>query len=166
MAKKKSSLKNRLARFQAAGRLEVASFQLDTGGLSLADICCRLIRQVAPLEDEEAARLTECLQGEPTFTADRATGWVVGMLAADLAYGTSADNALMDDARLRAIEDDVIEALGPDAHWYATGDHPLSRFRPAGSGRGWMSLTPATYDLLLAARGNGFDLVLFRTQED
>ncbi|WP_405778578.1 hypothetical protein [Streptomyces sp. NBC_00859] len=66
------------------------------------------------------------------------------MPAADLAYGTSADDALVDDARLRGIELDVIEALGPDAHWYATGDHPLEGFRPA---------EPQLRDVRPAARG-------------
>lgn len=72
----------------------------------------------------------------------------------------------MDDPELRALENDVIAALGPEARWYSNGDHPMPAFRHPAHGRSWQSVTNATFDLLLAVRGNGLDLVLYTAQED
>ncbi|WP_328317719.1 hypothetical protein [Streptomyces sp. NBC_00388] len=60
----------------------------------------------------------------------------------------------------------MIVVLGPDARWYTNSDHPLQRFRRVGSGRSWERVPRATYDLVVAARGNGLDLALVRRGED
>ncbi len=160
MARKPAPLKNRLKR----GRAQVAVLRPEDFGKSIGEICWELLRPVCPLDVADAAELTERLERQPAFTSAEATGWVVGALASDLAYyGRDEDqNALMDDPKLRAIEDEVIAALGPEARWYTNSTHPLPRFRRAGHGRGWVSITRATFDLVVAARGNGLDLVLSR----
>ncbi|MCQ4082303.1 hypothetical protein NGB36_17250 [Streptomyces sp. RB6PN25] len=94
---------------------------------------------------------------------DQATGWVAGILGTGLSYPSSSDPPT--DPRLRALQDEVIAALGPETVWYANGDHPLSSLRPCRSERCWSPITRATIDLVVAARGNGFDLVLARVDE-
>ncbi|WP_328537315.1 hypothetical protein [Streptomyces sp. NBC_00344] len=166
MAKKKSSLKNRVARCGVGrgGGMNVAALLPEAPRLSIGEVCWKLLRPGGHLEVADAPELTGRLFR--TFTSSEATGWVVGALACDLAYGSSEENDLMDDPKLRSLENDVIEALGPDAHWYSNGDHPLPMFRSPGDGRSWHSVTDATFDLLLAVRGNGLDLVLYTAQED
>jgi hypothetical protein len=169
MAKKRGPLKNRLARFVTTGGqgVQVAALRPADFGKPIGEVCCELLRPVCSLDVADAAELTERLERRPAFTSAEATGWVVGTLAGDLAHGSDeTENALLDDLRLRAIEDEVIAALGPDAHWYTNSDHPLPRFRRAGHERSWESITWATFDLMVAARGNGLDLVLARTAED
>lgn len=169
MAKKRGPLKNRLARFVTTGDqgVQVAALRPEDIGKPIGQICWELLRPVCPLEVADTAELTERLERRPTFTSAEATGWVVGALAGDLVYGSDeAENALMDDAKLRAIEEEVIAALGPDAHWYTNSDHPLPRYRRARRRRSWEPITRATFDLVVAARGNGLDLVLAQTAED
>ncbi|WP_327297340.1 hypothetical protein [Streptomyces sp. NBC_01197] len=167
MTKKRSPLKNRLARFETSGDhgVRVAVLRAEASGLSIGEVCWQLLQPVCPLEVTDASELTEHLERRPPFTSAEATGWVLGALGGDLA-DSRADHALMEDPKLRSIEDDVIVALGPDARWYTNSDHPLQRFRRVGSGRSWEGVTRATYDLVVAARGNGLDLVLVRTEED
>lgn len=167
MAKKRSPLKNRLARFETAGchGVRVAVLRPEASGLSIGDVCWQLLQPVCPLEVADASELTELLERRPPFTSAEEAGWVLAALDGDLVFDRD-DDALMNDPKLRSIEDDVIAALGPDARWYTNGDHPLKRFRRDGRCRSWASVTRATFDLVVAARGNGLDLVLVRTEED
>jgi hypothetical protein len=169
MAKKRGPLKNRLTRFATPpGRpgVKVAALRPEDSRRSIGEICWELLRPLCPLAVAGAAELTDRLERWPAFTSAEATGWVVGALADRLVHGYEPADALMDDPRLRAIEDEVIAALGPDAYWRANSNHPLRRFRGTGDGWSFDSITRASFDQVVAARGNGLDLVIVRTAED
>lgn len=129
----------------------------------LFEVCWDLLSRRFPLVVANADELAECLTDRPSFGSAEAVGWGTGALGASLVYPS---NDPFTDPKLRALEDEVIEALGPDAVWYANGDHPLPAFLRHGSGRGWRPILDATADLVVGARGNGLDLVLARAEED
>jgi hypothetical protein len=134
---------------------------------SLFEVCWEVLNPVCPLAVEDADELAERLTERPPFGSAQAAGWIAGILGTTLAYPSSPDP--LTDPKLRGIEDledEVIAALGPDALWYANGEHPLPALRPRRSGHGWSPITRATFDLVIAARGNGLDLVLARVDED
>lgn len=168
MAKKPAPLKNRLARFQTDKRSSVvaAALQPADESLPLPEVVWRVLSQVpVELAVADPAELAECLTGRPSFSSAEATGWVAGVLAGDLVRPGDADP--LADPVLRALEQEVIAALGPDAVWYANGEHPLPALRTGRAGRGgWQPIVDATFDLVLAARGSGLDLVLARAEED
>jgi hypothetical protein len=169
VAKKRGPLKNRLERLVTTpGRpgVKVAALRPEDPHRSIGEVCWDLLKPLCPLAVESAAELTDRLERWPAFTSAEATGWVVGALADQLVHGWEPADALMDDPRLRAVEDEVIAALGPDAHWHANGSHPLRRFRRAGDGWAFDPVTRASFDQVVAARGNGLDLVIVRTAED
>lgn len=167
MAKKRAPLDNRLARL-ATGRgqgVRVAILRPEDTGRTIGEVCWRALQPVVPLTVTGAAELTERLERRGPFGSRQATGWIVGVLGGALTDSRSCD-AATDDPRLRALEVEVIDALGPDALWWTNSTHPLPRFRPPAAGREWDAVTGATFDLVLAARGNSLDLVLARTEED
>jgi hypothetical protein len=166
MAKKQAPLNNRLARHVVDKRSGVVAAALRPADedRSLFKVCWNVLGRVCPLAVADADGLTERLTEQSPFGSAQATGWVAGILGTGLVYPSSADPPA--DPKLRALEDEVIAALGPDAVWYANGDHPLPAFRPRRSSRGWSPITRATFELVVAARGNGLDLVLARIDED
>lgn len=166
MAKKQALLKNRLARHLTKGEMGVVAAALRPADedRSLFEVCWDVLSPAYPLAVSDADGLADCFTGRPPFGSAEATGWVAGVLGAGLAYPSSGDP--LADPKLRAIEDDVIAVLGPDAVWHSNGDHPLPAFRGCRSERGWNPITRATFDLVVAARGNRLDLVLARVDED
>ncbi len=166
MAKKQAPLKNRLARHLTTKNVGVVAAALRPADQhrSLFEVCWDVLSPVCPLAVADADDLAERLTERPPFGPAQAVGWVAGILGTTLTYPSGADP--LADPKLRALEDAVIAALGPEAVWYANGDHPLPAFRPRQSGRGWNPVTRATFDLVVAARGNGLDLVLARVDED
>lgn len=166
MAKKQAPLKNRLARHLTTGDVGVVAAILRPVDerRTLFEVCWDVLSPVRPLAVADADALAERLTEQPLFGSAQATGWVAGLLGTGLAYPSGRDP--LADPKLRALEDEVIAALGPDAEWYANGDHPLQALRPRRSERGWSPVTRATFDLVVAARGNGLDLVLARVDED
>lgn len=166
MAKKRSPLRNRLARHRTTGNLGVVAAALRPvhEGRSVFEVCWDVLSSACPLAVADADDLAERLTERPGFGSADATGWIAGTLGAGLAYPSSADP--LADPKLRALEDEVIAALGPDADWYTNGDHPLPALRPRRSAHGWYPITLATFDLVVTARGNGLDLVLARADED
>ena len=167
MAKKRAPLTNRLARFATGSGqgVRVAVLQPEDSGRTIGEVCWQVLQPVVPLTVTDAAELTGRLERRSPFGSQKATGWIAGVLGGSLTDGRACD-AATDDPRLRAIEDEVIDALGPDARWWTNSTHPLPRFRPPGTGREWDAVTRATFDLVLTARGNSLDLVLARTEED
>ncbi|WAL69185.1 hypothetical protein ORV05_15915 [Amycolatopsis cynarae] len=163
MAKKRASLKNRLARHQTARDVGVvtAALRPADGDRSLAEVCWDVLNPVCRLVVSDADELAQCLTVR--FHSAQATGWVAGILGAGLAYPSRADP--LADPDLRALEEEVIDALGPDALWCASGDYEQSALHGRQL-RGWNPVTRATFDLVVAVRGNGLDLVLARTDED
>lgn len=166
MAKKTAPPKSRLARHLTTGDVGVVAAALRPvdEGRSLFQVCWDVLSPVCPLAVADADGLAELLTERPPLGSAEATGWVAGLLGTGLAHPSGGDP--LADPKLRALEDDVIAALGPNAEWYANGDHPLPELRPHRSGRGWSPVTRATFDLVVAARGNGLDLVLARVDED
>jgi hypothetical protein len=167
MAKKPSPLKNRLARFQADKRSGVVAAALLPAdeSRSLAEVVWSVLSQDTALAVSDAAELAECLTDRPAFGSAEASGWVAGLLAGSLARPDTADP--LANPTLRALDEEVIAALGPDAVWYASGDHPIPAFRTGrGSRGGWRPILDATFDRVVAARGNGLDLVVARVDED
>ncbi len=166
MGKKRTPLKNRLARYLTTGEVGVVAAALRPADAdrSLFEVCRDVLRPVCPLDMADADDLAERLTERPRFGSAQAGGWVAGILGTGLAYPSSADP--LADPKLRALEEEVIAALGPDAVWYANDEHPLPAFRPRRSASGRSPITRATFDLVVAARGNGLDLVLARVDED
>jgi hypothetical protein len=165
MAKKPSPLQNRLARHQARSAGVIAAvLQPADASRSLFEVAWDLLNRLCPLEVADAAELAECFAQHPAFSSADASGWVVGVLGASLAYPSTADP--LADPRLIALETGVVAALGPDAAWAANGDHPLEQFRDGRRERGWSPVIQATFDRVVVARGNGLDLVLARADED
>lgn len=166
MAKKQAPLKNRLARHLTTGDLGVVAAALRSADedRSLFEVCWDVLNSVCTLAVADADDLTERLTERPPFGSAQATGWIAGILGTGLAHPSSADP--LANPKLRALEDEVIAALGPDAVWCVNGEHPLSALRPRRSERGWSPITHATFDLVITARGNGLDLVLARIDED
>jgi hypothetical protein len=169
MGKKRGPLKNRLARRVTTTDgpgVKVAALLPEDPRRCIGEVCWELLQPMCPLAVNDAAGLTQCLEHWPAFASREATGWVVGTLANRLAYGYEPVDALLDDPKLRAIEAEVIAALGPVARWQANSNHPLRRFRRAGQGWSVRPVTRAAFDQVVVARGNGLDLVILRTAED
>ena len=168
MAKKPAPLKNRLARFQADRRSGVVAAALlpTEEGRPLPEVVWRVLsHHGVELAVADVAELAERLTDRPSFGSAEATGWVAGALAGNLVRPGDADP--LADAALRALEQEVIAALGPDAVWHANGEHPVPTLRTGRAGRGgWRPIVEATFDLVVAARGSGLDLVLVRAEED
>lgn len=166
MAKKPSPLGNRLARHQAdrKSRVFTALLAPTDEGRSLFDIAWDALKQSDLFDVADADALAERFTWLPAFGSTVATGWIAGILSGSLAYPAAVDP--LSDPNLCALEADVIAALGPEARWHANGDHPLPAFVPAGESQGWRSITTATFDRAIVARGNGVDLVLACADED
>lgn len=166
MAKKPAPLSNRLARYQADRHSGVvaATLQPTDENHSLQEVTWDVLNRACALAVADPAELAERLTERPVFSSAQATGWVAGICGVSLAHPSGADP--LADPKLRAIEDEVIAALGPDAVWHANGEHPLPALRTDRRPRGWSPILDATFDLVIAARGNGLDLVLARADED
>lgn len=131
---------------------------------SLFEVAWDVLSRTSEMGIADAAELEERFIRRPAFSSAEAAGWVAGVLGGSLAYSSAADP--LGDPKLRALETEVVTALGPDAVWHANGDHPLPAFRGGQGERGWSTAMQATFDLVVLARGNGLDLVLARTDED
>lgn len=166
MTKKPTPLPNRLARFQAARNSGVvaAALQPADESRSLFEVAWDVLIGTSQTEVSDPSALKERFAGRSAFSSEEATGWVAGVLGGSLAFPSATDP--LADPKLRALDTDVIAALGPDAVWYANGDHPLPAFRGGRGERSWSPVMRATFDLVVLARGNGLDLVLARTDED
>ncbi|MBS2549997.1 hypothetical protein KGQ19_24335 [Catenulispora sp. NL8] len=161
-------MENRLARYQAPRKSKVLASVLKPADASRSvfevawDV---LSRQAFPLEVTDAAELAERMTRSEAFGAAQAAGWVAGVLTASFAYPPAKDE--LPDAKLCALDDDVVAALGADSVWHANADgHPLPVFNESGRGFGWSSITRATFDVVVVARGSGLDLVLASFDED
>ena len=166
MAKRPAPLPNRLARYRSARNSGVvaAALQPAAESRSLFEVAWDVLNRASEMEIADATELEERLKRQPQFGSAEATGWIAGVLGGSLAFQPTANP--LDDPKLRAIEAEVVAALGPDALWYTNSDHPLPAVRAGRGGRGWASVMRATFDLVVLARGNGLDLVLARTDED
>lgn len=168
MARRPSPLRNQLARYQNARNSSVVAAVLKPADAdrSLFEVAWDVLKsQAFPLEVTDAAGLAECLTRSKPFGAAQAAGWVAGVLDAKFAYPLKEDE--LPDAKLLALDDDVIAALGADSVWYANSDdHPLAAFRESARGFGWSPVTRATFDVVVVARDRGLDLVLAAVDED
>ena len=168
MVKKSSSLTNRLAR-QVTGSggsgVVAAALRPAAEDRPLGAVVWEVLSPACKLAVADAAEFANRFAGLAEFGTGQATGWIAGLLGT---FGPFLDQGAdpLADPKLRTLEDDVLAALGLDAVWQASGEHPVPAFRPRRRTFGGMQIIEATFELVVAARGNGWDLVLARADED